>query len=306
MRILIVDDSRFTRALLRRELSDHFDVVEASHGREALPLLDASKPDLVLADLLMPVMNGYEFVKEARRKGFEGPIVVCTANTQPAVQARVREIGATDFVTKPELLVPGKARAFFKQLLAHPALATPADPPPPSSWDKRLEHLGFDALQAMAEALASLTAWRVRLGAPRIGSLCATRFTDAEAALPVRVQITFGEGPVALAPVLLAEEPLAPSGEAGEDVAEEGEGFSRRLVQGFVNRFARITGRETVTSELCVSAFAAVGGAAGRCVHSRLYLSGIEAEGELRFFFDEGAWRAACERRVGAEPPARG
>jgi CheY-like chemotaxis protein len=305
MRILIVDDSRFTRALLRRELAGHFDVVEASHGREALPLLDAARPDLVLVDLLMPVMNGYEFVKEARRKGFEAPIVICTANTQPAVQARVREIGATDFVTKPELLVPGEARTFFQQLLAQPANAAPPERAQPTSWDKRLEHLGFDALQAMAEALASVTAWKVRLGAPRIGTIAATRFSGAEEELPVRVQITFGEGPVALAPVLLVEDAAAHAPGA-DDVPQDGERFARQLVQGFVNRFARITGRETVTSEVCVSAYASVSGSTGRCVHSRVYLSGLETEGEMRFLLDDGAWRAACDRRVGAEPPARG
>lgn len=119
MRILIVDDSRFTRALLRREFEKDSEVDEAGDGLEALRHLECHPaPDLILVDLLMPRMNGFELVQALRQRGYDGPIVVCTANTQPSVERRVREIGATEFVPKPELLVPGHARALVQSLLA--------------------------------------------------------------------------------------------------------------------------------------------------------------------------------------------
>ena len=119
MRILIVDDSKFTRALLRREFEDGDEVLEASDGREALELLrTAQRPDAILIDLLMPRMNGFELVAALREGKYDGPIVVCTANTQPSVERRVRELGATEFVQKPELLVPGRAKELVASLTA--------------------------------------------------------------------------------------------------------------------------------------------------------------------------------------------
>ena len=117
MRILIVEDSKFTRALLRRELAPIHEVLEASDGQEGLELLREARPDLVLVDLLMPLLDGFEFLERARREAADVPIVVCSANTQPSVEARIRELGGTKFVAKPELLVAGRARALVAELV---------------------------------------------------------------------------------------------------------------------------------------------------------------------------------------------
>jgi adenylate cyclase len=80
--VLIVEDDESTRALLVRALKDDgWDVTEAWNGAVALERVAERRPDLILLDLMMPVMDGFEFVVELRRRddGLTIPIVVVTA-----------------------------------------------------------------------------------------------------------------------------------------------------------------------------------------------------------------------------------
>jgi DNA-binding response OmpR family regulator len=99
--ILVVDDKASIRNLVREYLeAEGFRVVIASNGREALYAARAEKPDLILLDIMMPEMSGYEFIK-AYRKERETPIILLTARLEETDKVLGLELGADDYVTKP-------------------------------------------------------------------------------------------------------------------------------------------------------------------------------------------------------------
>ncbi len=107
-RILIVDDSPVMRSFIRRviDLCDfgtcQFD--ESSNGEEALDCIARNRPDIVLTDINMPVMNGEEFLKNlAARKGPvpNPPIIVVSTDSTHTRVARMQELGATSYLRKP-------------------------------------------------------------------------------------------------------------------------------------------------------------------------------------------------------------
>jgi len=108
-KILVVDDTRNVRIMLTDFLiSQDFDVVSASDGREALEALAEAKPDLVLLDIMMPNMDGYQFISQVRRMS-DIPVIMITAKQLESDIIRGFDLGADDYITKPfrmrELLV---------------------------------------------------------------------------------------------------------------------------------------------------------------------------------------------------------
>jgi CheY-like chemotaxis protein len=103
-RILVVDDEADLRTLANLALSQagHV-VVEASSGQEALALIDAAMPDLVLLDLLMPEQGGLEVLRILRSKPATAalPVIVLTGMDDENTTRAGFELGATDFLTKP-------------------------------------------------------------------------------------------------------------------------------------------------------------------------------------------------------------
>lgn len=99
--ILVVDDKANVRALLKDYLSEQgFRVVTAATGQEALFVARYEKPDLVLLDLMMPEMDGYEFLPAFRRES-NAPVIVLTARLEEEDKVLGLELGADDYVTKP-------------------------------------------------------------------------------------------------------------------------------------------------------------------------------------------------------------
>ena len=99
--ILVADDKASVRNLVREYLeAEGFRVVIASNGREALYTARQEKPDLILLDIMMPEMSGYEFIK-AYRKEQETPIILLTAKLEETDKVLGLELGADDYVTKP-------------------------------------------------------------------------------------------------------------------------------------------------------------------------------------------------------------
>ena len=100
-KILVVDDTRNVQILLSDFLAGQdFEVFTASDGREALELTHNTHPDLILLDIMMPLMDGYQFISQLRRESGT-PVIMITAKQQEADIIRGFELGADDYITKP-------------------------------------------------------------------------------------------------------------------------------------------------------------------------------------------------------------
>ena len=98
--ILVVDDDPDLREFLRLMLTSMgFEVTSAANGREALDDLEGHDPDLILLDMKMPVMNGWEFCRALEGRDTHPPIVVLTAAPDPA--GRAAEVHADGWLGKP-------------------------------------------------------------------------------------------------------------------------------------------------------------------------------------------------------------
>ena len=99
--ILVVDDEVNLRELVRLYLErEGYRVVEAGNGRDALFVARYEKPDLVLLDLMMPEMGGYDFIRRFTKES-DTPIIVLTAKLEESDKVVGLELGADDYVTKP-------------------------------------------------------------------------------------------------------------------------------------------------------------------------------------------------------------
>src|ERR1035437_5908352 len=99
--ILVVDDKPNMRAMVRDYLTEeNFRVLEAENGQQALAVARQEKPDLILLDIMMPKMDGYEFL-QAFRKEQSTPIILLTARLEETDKVLGLELGADDYVTKP-------------------------------------------------------------------------------------------------------------------------------------------------------------------------------------------------------------
>jgi len=100
--ILVVDDDKNTRLLMRAILeAEHYTVSLASNGLEALAMLEAQHIDLVLLDVMMPRMDGYEFTRELRAARNDLPILMVSAKQMPADIKQGFIAGTDDFMVKP-------------------------------------------------------------------------------------------------------------------------------------------------------------------------------------------------------------
>ncbi|MCD8026421.1 MAG: response regulator transcription factor [Clostridiales bacterium] len=100
--ILVVDDDKHTRMLLRAVLENaNYKVTTAENGAAALEILDEKHIDLVVLDIMMPEMDGYEFTKIIRRENSTLPILMVTAKILPADEKKGFIVGTDDYITKP-------------------------------------------------------------------------------------------------------------------------------------------------------------------------------------------------------------
>jgi CheY-like chemotaxis protein len=121
VRVLVTDDEPVTRTLLKSLLGrEGFEVLEATTGQQAIDVAMRERPDLMIIDLNMPEMNGYEAIGRLRTDPeMEAlPILVLTADESAGVERRVLELGADDYIVKP--FDPGillsRVNAVFRRL----------------------------------------------------------------------------------------------------------------------------------------------------------------------------------------------
>ncbi len=99
--ILVVEDDRSLAEWVCEYLIDHdFIVTLATRGDEAIHLIEADQPDLVILDVMLPVTNGFDICKAVRPK-YSGPILMLTACSEEADEVLGLELGADDFLNKP-------------------------------------------------------------------------------------------------------------------------------------------------------------------------------------------------------------
>lgn len=125
-RILVVDDEKRLVQVVRGYLEEAgYEVVTAYNGRDALFAARDYCPDLIILDLMMPELDGWEFIRQHRREK-DTPIVVLTARVEDADKVAGLELGADDYVTKPfsprELVARVRARL---RRVGQDAAATP-------------------------------------------------------------------------------------------------------------------------------------------------------------------------------------
>jgi DNA-binding response OmpR family regulator len=126
-RILVVDDDPLIVRLVRMNLTrSGFNVLTASDGEEALELVASATPDLVILDIMLPTMDGYEVCQRIREFSLV-PVVLLTAKGDQVDKLRGFEMGADDYLTKP--FAPPELLARVLAVLRRSQQAAPAGTP---------------------------------------------------------------------------------------------------------------------------------------------------------------------------------
>ena len=111
-RVLVVDDDPDIRELLFTALEDDgFEVVPAGNGQEALAIIETFRPDVIVLDLMMPVMDGWQFAAELRARAEDIPIVLLSAARD--LKTHAMALSAAEIIEKPfdlSELIPKIAR----------------------------------------------------------------------------------------------------------------------------------------------------------------------------------------------------
>jgi DNA-binding response OmpR family regulator len=118
-RILIIeDDVAILRGLKDNLEYESYEVLTAADGEEGYFLIKEKKPDLIILDLMLPKMNGYELCRKVRNEGVTTPILMLTARSEEMDRVHGLDLGADDYVTKPfsvpELLA--RIRAIIRRI----------------------------------------------------------------------------------------------------------------------------------------------------------------------------------------------
>lgn len=99
--VLVADDDAPILRLVRTKLqADGYGVITAMNGKEAVELFERERPDIVVLDLMMPVMDGYDAMQQIRQSA-NVPVVILTARSAAPEKIRGLDLGADDYVTKP-------------------------------------------------------------------------------------------------------------------------------------------------------------------------------------------------------------
>jgi two-component system chemotaxis response regulator CheY len=105
LKVLVIDDSDSMRYVISfcLDTAGGYEVTESSNGLEALGLVQANHYDIIITDINMPVMDGYDFIALARKhsRNRHVPILTLTTNTAPEAVAKGKAAGATGWLTKP-------------------------------------------------------------------------------------------------------------------------------------------------------------------------------------------------------------
>lgn len=99
--ILVAEDNDSNYMLMTYILKNHYEVVRARNGQEAVDMVDTVKPDLVMMDLKMPVLNGLEATRIIKEEHPSLPIIAVTANAFDTDRVAAETAGCDEFLSKP-------------------------------------------------------------------------------------------------------------------------------------------------------------------------------------------------------------
>ncbi len=100
--LLLIEDSAFQRRITRNLLrKEGHDVLEASNGTEGLEMMEKHSPHVIMTDLIMPGMNGFELLEIIRERGIDIPVIILSADIQDSTRKRCQELGIVAFLNKP-------------------------------------------------------------------------------------------------------------------------------------------------------------------------------------------------------------
>ena len=101
--ILVLDDESIIGLLLENFLSAQYEVKHIDNGQQALEWLEINIPDLIICDIEMPEMNGFDFLTQVRQRGFtrHTPVVMLSAKSESKERIKCYKLGAQDYLTKP-------------------------------------------------------------------------------------------------------------------------------------------------------------------------------------------------------------
>lgn len=101
--ILVVDDEKTTCLILENFLSKNYNVVTLNDGFEALLWLEDNLPDLIISDIQMSKMDGFEFLTNVRQRGFtkHTPFIMLSGRSESKERIKCYRLGAQDYLTKP-------------------------------------------------------------------------------------------------------------------------------------------------------------------------------------------------------------
>ncbi len=118
--VLAEDEPQIARLIEFKLKKEGYDVTWKENGEEALKAIKADKPDLILLDIMMPVMDGYEVLRRLKEDENLGdiPVIMLTARAQEKDVVKGIDLGAEDYITKP--FHPAELLARVKRILGKP------------------------------------------------------------------------------------------------------------------------------------------------------------------------------------------
>ncbi len=153
-RVLVVDDDNIVTRYLQASLrTAGWDVVVAHNGLEALDLHEKESPDIVILDLMMPSLNGFDVCRLLRERS-QVPIIVLSVRNDPSDKVKALTIGADDYLTKPFALEELTARMMSVLRRTRAGADSPKEP------QRAMGHLSIDSVSHtvhLADATSRLT-----------------------------------------------------------------------------------------------------------------------------------------------------
>ncbi|NJN80433.1 MAG: response regulator [Anaerolineales bacterium] len=114
--ILVVEDTELNLDLITQLLEDDYNLLIARDGLQGVEMAQTKKPDLILMDISLPVMDGYEATKKIRETNKSLPIIGLSSHAMSGDELKAREAGCNDYLTKPldDKLLFDKLKEYLK------------------------------------------------------------------------------------------------------------------------------------------------------------------------------------------------